>query len=71
MPAHWCVELGLGHLVGGAVSRSVFRGGCVLRKSLSSLSVDGWDCVPAQLVVWLRRASPGACRLLGGVRSWC
>ena len=25
---------------------------CVLRKTLSSLSADGWGCVPALLVVW-------------------
>ena len=29
-------------LVGRAISRGVFRGGCEL-----SLSADGWGCVPA------------------------
>ena len=33
MPAHWWVELGLVHLVGRAMSRGVFRGGCGLRSS--------------------------------------
>ena len=46
------VELDLGPLVGRAMSRGVSGGGCGLRKSLGSLSVDGWDCVPALLVVW-------------------
>ena len=49
MPARWWAELGLGPLVGRAMS----RGGCELRKSLGSLSADGWGCVPTQLVVWL------------------
>ena len=35
------------------MSRGVFRGGCVLRKTLSSLSADGWGCVSALLVVCL------------------
>ena len=52
MPAHWCVELGLVPLVGRAMSRDVFSGGCGLRKTLGSLSADGWGCVPALLVVW-------------------
>ena len=46
MPAHWWVELGLGPLVGWAVSRDVSTGGPGLRKSLGSLSADGWVCVP-------------------------
>ena len=46
MPAHWRVELGLGPLVG----RAMFRGSSWLRKSLGSLSADGWGCVPVQLV---------------------
>ena len=36
------MELGLVPLVGRAV----------LRKTLSSLSADGWGCVPALLAVW-------------------
>ena len=46
------MELGLGPLVGSAMSRGVSRGGCELKKPLGSLSVDGWDCVPAPLAVW-------------------
>ena len=53
MPAHWWMELGLGPLVGSSMSRGVSRGGCGLRKPLSSLSADGWGCVPTQLAVWL------------------
>ena len=40
VPAHLLVELGLVPLVGRAL----------LRKTLSSLSADGWGCVPALLV---------------------
>ena len=52
MPAHWRLELGLVPLVGRAVSGGVFRGSCGLRKTLGSLSADGWGCVPALLVGW-------------------
>ena len=48
----WWVELGLGPLVGKAMSRGMSRGSCGLRKSLGSLSTDGWGCVPTQFVVW-------------------
>ena len=53
-------------LVGRAVPRGVFRGGCGLRETLSSLSTDEWDCVPA---LWLFdwRVPYG---LLGGARTW-
>ena len=34
------------------MSRGMSGGGCGLRKSLGSLSADGWGCVPALLVVW-------------------
>ena len=50
MPAHWWVELGLGPPVGRAVSKGMSRGICWLRKSLGSLSADGWGCIPAHLV---------------------
>ena len=33
VPAHWWMELGLGLLVGRAMSRGVSRGSCGLRKS--------------------------------------
>ena len=51
-PTHWWVELGLGPLAGRALPWCESRGDCGLRKSLGSLSADGWGCVPAQLVVW-------------------
>ena len=38
--------------------------------TLGSLSADGWVCVPVLLVVWCGAFSTGACRLLGGARSW-
>lgn len=51
VPAHWWVELSLVPLVDRAMSRSMSRGSCGLRKSLGSLSSDGWGCVPTLLVV--------------------
>ena len=48
-------------LVGGAVSCPSWAGpcqgvcllgSCLFRKTLSSLSADGWGCVPTLLVVW-------------------
>ena len=44
--------LGFAPLVGRAVSRGVFRGVCVFRKTLGSLSADGWGYVLTLLVVW-------------------
>ena len=41
MPTHYCVEVGLGPLVGRAVSRRMSRGDSGLRKSLGSLFADG------------------------------
>ena len=64
MPGHWWVELGLGPLVGGAMSRGMSRGGCGPRKLLGSLSADGWGCVPA-LLFGLRCPSTGVHRLFG------
>ena len=52
MRAHWWVELRLGPLVGRAVPRGMSGGDCGLRKSLGSLSVDAWGCVPALWVAW-------------------
>lgn len=56
LPANWWVELSLVTLVG----RFIFI------KILSSLSVDGWSCVPILLVFWLRHPRTGTYRLLGG-----
>ena len=36
---------GFGSLVGRTVSKDMLRGGNKLRKSLGSLSADGWSCV--------------------------
>ena len=60
--ALWWVELGLVPLVG----RAVCRGGCGLRETLSSLSADEWDYVPA--LWWFDWRVP--CGLLGGARTW-
>lgn len=53
MPAHWWLELVLGsiHVLDRDMSRGMSRGGYRVKKSLESLSVDGWGCVPAQFVV--------------------
>lgn len=65
------MELDLGSLVYSAMPRSVSRGGCGLRKSLGSLSFDGWDCVPALLVVWPEVSQHWSLQAVGSVRSWC
>ena len=71
VPAHWWVELGIVILVGRAMSRDVFIGGCGLMKTLSSLSAVGRGCVPALLFVGcLRHPSTGAFGLSGRARSW-
>ena len=49
---HWWVELDLVSLVGRTVSSGMFRGGWGLRKTLGSLSDDGWGCVLTLFVVW-------------------
>ena len=58
--ALWCVELGLVLLVGKAM----------LRKTLSSLSLNGSVCLPTLLVVWPEMAQPGSYWLLHGARFW-
>ena len=67
-PAPWWVELGPAPLLDRAMSRGVSRG---LRTTLGSLSVDGWGVVPPCWLFGLRCPNTGACRLLGGARSWC
>lgn len=49
---YWWIDLGLGPLVGSAMSKGVSRGSCGLRKSLGCLSGDEWGCVPTQIDVW-------------------
>ena len=51
MSPHWWVELDLVSLVGRTVSSGMFRGGWGLRKTLGSLSDDGWGCVLTLFVV--------------------
>ena len=65
IPAHWWVELGLFSVVSRALSSSVFRSSCGLRKTLSSLSADGWGCVPTLLVVWPAASQHWSLRALG------
>ena len=48
-PAHCWVKLNLGPLVGITTLRGMPRDGCGFRKSLGSLSVDGWCCEKAGL----------------------
>ena len=45
------MELGLGPLGGKFMSGGAFRGNCVLKMILGSLSSDGWGCVPSLLFV--------------------
>ena len=71
MPILWWVELSLVPLMGRAVSGGVFWGIFELIMTLGSLSADGWSCVSVLLVVWHEVSSTGACRQLGGARSWC
>ena len=70
MPAFWWVELDLFSLTGRVTSGGVFWGVCRLSTTLGCLSADGWVCVPVLLVVWCVAFSTGACRQLGGARSW-
>ena len=65
VPTHWRVELGFGFLVNRAMSRGVSRGGCGLRKSLGSLSADGWGCVPTKLAVWSKASQHGSLQAFG------
>ena len=71
MPTLWRIELSLFPLKGMAVSGDVFWGVCELSMTLSSLSANGWGCVPVLLVVWCEASSSGACRQLCGAGSWC
>ena len=46
-----------------------FGGVCDLIMILSSLSANGWGCVPVLLVVWHRVSSTVACSSLSGAGS--
>ena len=65
----WWMELDLVLLMGRATSGGVFWWVCELNMTLG-LSADGWVCVPVLLVVWHEASNTGACRQLGGYRSW-
>ena len=69
MPVFWWVVLDLVPLVGRATSGGVFWGVCELSMIVSSLSSNGWGCVPVLLVVWHVASSTGACWPLGGAGS--
>ena len=66
-----CAGVGLGPLVGRAMSRGVSRGVCGLRKSLGACLLMGGAVSPLSLLFGLRHSSTRAYRLLGGARSWC
>ena len=61
MPPYWCVQQGLGPLVGQALSRHVSRGGWESR-SLGSLSADGQGHF---LPLWLSGLRHPALELIG------
>ena len=70
VPAHWWVQPGLVPLVGRVLSGVVLiRQLWAPENFINSLSADGWGCAPV-LLFGLRHPSTGACRLLGGARSW-
>ena len=53
-------------LMGRAVSSGVFWAVCELSMTLGSLSANGWDCVPALLVVCHGAPSTATWWLFGG-----
>ena len=75
--SRWGVELGFLPLMGKTMSRSVFRGGSEVRKTLGSLLIGGAVFLPCGAVFlpcWLfglRPSSPGANSLLDGDRHCC
>ena len=71
MPVFWWMKLDLVFLVDKSMSGGVFWGVCGLIMILSSLSVNGWGCVPVLLVVWHRVSSTVASWSLSGAGSWC
>ena len=57
MPELWWMRLDLVFLVDKTMSGGVFWGVCDLIMILSSLSANGWGCVPVLLVVRHRVSS--------------
>ena len=70
MPVFCWVGLDPVFLMGRAAPGGLFWVVCELSMILSSLSANGWDCVPGLLVVWHGASSTGACRPLGGTGSY-
>ena len=66
-PAHCWVKLNLGPLVGITTLRGILRDGCGFRKSLGSLSVDGWCCEKAGLKFNIQKTKIMAS---GPITSW-
>ena len=62
-------EAGSCLFVGRTASSGVFWGVCDVIIILSSLSADGWGCVPVLLIVWHRVSSTVACWSLSGAVS--
>ena len=60
-----------GSFLSGGQDHVLWRvlGCCELVMILSSLSANGWGCVPVLLVVWHGVFSTGACWLFGGAGS--
>ena len=58
----------------GPCQEVYLAGSCVLRKTLSSLCVDGWGCVPTPLVVWPEVSQHRSLQAVGWgqvlVRKW-
>ena len=70
MTVFWWMSLDLVFLVGRSTFGVVFLGLCDLIMILSSISANGWDCVPVLLVVWHRVSSTVACWFLSEAGSW-
>ena len=51
MSVHWWEDLDLVPLVSNGMSRSMLRASCGIRRTLGSLSANGWGCISTLLVV--------------------
>ena len=69
MPVFWWVCLDLVFLVDRSASGGVVWGVCDLIMIFSSLSANGWACIPVLLVVWHGMSSTGSCWSLSGAGS--
>ena len=67
----WWTRLDLVFLVATSTSGRVFWGVCGLIMILSSLSANGWSCVPVLLVVWHMVSNSVACWSLSEAGYWC